>query len=153
MIVSCGLLNFEESAWSNQSSKEVKDYLATKSNDVKPGCLDNELLRKLFVESFKANFPELCRNRNIIVIDCTKFVDPDKDKSLRGHRGSHPETLRGVAEAENFLEVNEFLQDLDRVGDNLVINVCKVGRHRSVCLLHTSPSPRDGLLSRMPSSA
>ena len=25
--------------------------------------------------------------------------------------------------------------------------------HHSVCLLYTSPSPRDGLLSRMPSSA
>ena len=25
--------------------------------------------------------------------------------------------------------------------------------HRSLCLLYTSPSPRDGLLSRMPSSA
>src|SRR5665647_3303428 len=26
-------------------------------------------------------------------------------------------------------------------------------RHRVTCLLYTSPSPRDGLLSRMPSSA
>ena len=26
-------------------------------------------------------------------------------------------------------------------------------RHGNVCLLYTSPSPRDGLLSRMPSSA
>ena len=26
-------------------------------------------------------------------------------------------------------------------------------RHRKLCLLYTSPSPRDGLLSRMPSSA
>jgi len=27
------------------------------------------------------------------------------------------------------------------------------GTHYSFCLLYTSPSPRDGLLSRMPSSA
>ena len=27
------------------------------------------------------------------------------------------------------------------------------GDHHTVCLLYTSPSPRDGLLSRMPSSA
>ena len=27
------------------------------------------------------------------------------------------------------------------------------GMERNVCLLYTSPSPRDGLLSRMPSSA
>ena len=32
-------------------------------------------------------------------------------------------------------------------------SVKKVGRWVSNCLLYTSPSPRDGLLSRMPSSA
>ena len=31
--------------------------------------------------------------------------------------------------------------------------VSMVRRHRTHCLLYTSPSPRDGLLSRMPSSA
>ena len=36
-----------------------------------------------------------------------------------------------------------------------VLNVAKVGiiEVAKVCLLYTSPSPRDGLLSRMPSSA
>ena len=29
----------------------------------------------------------------------------------------------------------------------------RVGRNPRTCLLYTSPSPRDGLLSRMPSSA
>ena len=29
----------------------------------------------------------------------------------------------------------------------------ELSRHRNICLLYTSPSPRDGLLSRMPSSA
>ena len=29
----------------------------------------------------------------------------------------------------------------------------KIGRRFFICLLYTSPSPRDGLLSRMPSSA
>ena len=33
-----------------------------------------------------------------------------------------------------------------------VTEVSVVERHR-ICLLYTSPSPRDGLLSRMPSSA
>ena len=31
--------------------------------------------------------------------------------------------------------------------------VMKMTRNLSICLLYTSPSPRDGLLSRMPSSA
>ena len=39
---------------------------------------------------------------------------------------------------------------------NVVENLTKVNRVISIagpCLLYTSPSPRDGLLSRMPSSA
>ena len=32
-------------------------------------------------------------------------------------------------------------------------NAGKVLKHLKTCLLYTSPSPRDGLLSRMPSSA
>ena len=38
---------------------------------------------------------------------------------------------------------------------NIVVNYqnCVLFRHYSFCLLYTSPSPRDGLLSRMPSSA
>ena len=36
-----------------------------------------------------------------------------------------------------------------RIADNPLLDICNIG----VCLLYTSPSPRDGLLSRMPSSA
>ena len=32
-------------------------------------------------------------------------------------------------------------------------NPMGIGEHPDICLLYTSPSPRDGLLSRMPSSA
>ena len=31
--------------------------------------------------------------------------------------------------------------------------IIRKGMHQNICLLYTSPSPRDGLLSRMPSSA
>ena len=34
-----------------------------------------------------------------------------------------------------------------------VLSIPYIGRFLNVCLLYTSPSPRDGLLSRMPSSA
>ena len=40
-----------------------------------------------------------------------------------------------------------FLEISDRDGDLELIT------HNGICLLYTSPSPRDGLLSRMPSSA
>ena len=38
-------------------------------------------------------------------------------------------------------------------GDKLERVVCADGGQARICLLYTSPSPRDGLLSRMPSSA
>ena len=40
---------------------------------------------------------------------------------------------------------------IESVSPNLDLKAVKVGV--STCLLYTSPSPRDGLLSRMPSSA
>ena len=39
------------------------------------------------------------------------------------------------------------------VAEKWVDSVVRVERHSESCLLYTSPSPRDGLLSRMPSSA
>ena len=42
---------------------------------------------------------------------------------------------------------------IDRLCELNVIKQVKSVTHTNVCLLYTSPSPRDGLLSRMPSSA
>ena len=37
------------------------------------------------------------------------------------------------------------------IGEEICLGLAKEGA--KICLLYTSPSPRDGLLSRMPSSA
>ena len=52
-------------------------------------------------------------------------------------------------------EVLDVLQEIIPVYDkvNSYISLGKDSEHRNSCLLYTSPSPRDGLLSRMPSSA
>ena len=62
-------------------------------------------------------------------------------------RGGFGEVYFAVSDAgrEVALKKVDFM-DSDR-GDSLVLNI----NHH--CLLYTSPSPRDGLLSRMPSSA
>ena len=45
-------------------------------------------------------------------------------------------------------------QTVDMPGSKLKVSVAKVLEQEGyICLLYTSPSPRDGLLSRMPSSA
>ena len=43
-------------------------------------------------------------------------------------------------------------EKIEPVWDSEVIDVMDIEQDK-VCLLYTSPSPRDGLLSRMPSSA
>ena len=49
---------------------------------------------------------------------------------------------------------NGFIETLRTLGDNEnAMKVAEFALERGCCLLYTSPSPRDGLLSRMPSSA
>ena len=72
------------------------------------------------------------------------------------------ESLHGVGASmsESYLDIakKEGLRD-ETVKDDLMrffIELEKTGAefgYRTACLLYTSPSPRDGLLSRMPSSA
>ena len=45
------------------------------------------------------------------------------------------------------------LQDAGKSKDSANKRTLQKLEHVSTCLLYTSPSPRDGLLSRMPSSA
>ena len=51
---------------------------------------------------------------------------------------------------------DQVLKDMDlngRQGEHVVVVENTETVHNLICLLYTSPSPRDGLLSRMPSSA
>ena len=64
--------------------------------------------------------------------DCTPLLI---SSALRPTREIDVDVLEGVAKARYTLALTaEFM-------------------YKSTCLLYTSPSPRDGLLSRMPSSA
>ena len=63
--------------------------------------------------------------------------------------------LRTAQDGPDFISCRiDFLQDTDRLGlvGSEGADLCQLGLFGS-CLLYTSPSPRDGLLSRMPSSA
>ena len=67
------------------------------------------------------------------------------DKVVAGQRISEADALR--------LFESKDLNAVGAIAD--LVRQRKVSRHASyiICLLYTSPSPRDGLLSRMPSSA
>ena len=96
--------------------------------------------------SFEKNYPELCKERKIIVIDCTVITNPDHDKSLRDHLGTHPQTWAQVIGHKDFVPSNAGLARLSTTGNNLVINICKSGRHRS---LASSNSQKDVIKDNM----
>ena len=65
-----------------------------------------------------------------------------------GRQKGHTEVYRGAEYIVDFLpKVKLDLLVSDKMADKVVDTIVKI------CLLYTSPSPRDGLLSRMPSSA
>ena len=82
---------------------------------------------------------------NVVLRDFSLDVSAGEVVSLIGASGSGKTT---VLRCINLLE---------QVDDGAVLldgdEVSAVGRDPNPCLLYTSPSPRDGLLSRMPSSA
>ena len=59
----------------------------------------------------------------------------------------HPDRNQEFSDGEKFKEVSEAYQFLKSNRKKTF------GERERTCLLYTSPSPRDGLLSRMPSSA
>ena len=98
-------------------------------------------------------------------VEVTEVFQPGRatgvNRFVREYNG-----LRGKGE----IDAQDFLRSLDlglpdarlqrAMADHVLAAVIKkawkgqeAGPYRSLCLLYTSPSPRDGLLSRMPSSA
>ena len=86
-------------------------------------------------------------------------VDPDGTLGAQALVESSPATAAAVVAAAaagvkvvpdpNQEEPRQRLKQAQREAKHTRLERC----HRSICLLYTSPSPRDGPLSRMPSSA
>ena len=79
----------------------------------------------------------------------TKKVDPQDDFLTNFNWHQYKEGIdeldeKQIKEFEKLVEKNF----VDTSDDNIIL-----GEVIHICLLYTSPSPRDGLLSRMPSSA
>ena len=78
--------------------------------------------------------------------------DPILLDQLENYIMTHEEDLNIKLEGESaYLETKETLMSLD--SNNISISGAIELLDSYFCLLYTSPSPRDGLLSRMPSSA
>ena len=55
--------------------------------------------------------------------------------------------------AQDAMDVFKMIDEDDDLPEWLEAKITKAADYMNSCLLYTSPSPRDGLLSRMPSSA
>ena len=134
IVVSCGINNCVDSKHSNKSCREFSNWQSkTYGTMVKAGHLsDNPAARERFLRSFRKNFPSLCEGRNIQVVDCTVFRNPGHDEIGRRHTGAHPDIMHNVYTNKLFREVHSDLRSMTPTGKNLVIIVCRSGRHRSV---------------------
>ena len=145
VVVSCGMTNFEDSNYSNGKSNEFAEW--NRGYRIERGHLNRYPEGKeKFLRSFKTNFPELCHDRNIVLIDCTPYYNPEKDRRLRLHTGRHPDNLGEIVASDDYAKVNAPLKNLDPEGKNLIINVCKSGRHRAVANEESQLNPVQTIL-------
>ena len=81
---------------------------------------------------------------------------PDRTPSgQRVYAASDVERLKFIRHARDLgfpIESIRAFVELQQNSDKTCAEIDKIAQHH-LCLLYTSPSPRDGLLSRMPSSA
>ena len=92
--------------------------------------------------SVRAKFVEPYQTGAIVFCEDQQFAVHSSDQALT------PSTVR--LEQITQYQTNEEVHPVS-LGDHIVFAGSK--GNNAVCLLYTSPSPRDGLLSRMPSSA
>ena len=126
IVVSCGLSNCERTSWSTQRRHEFWGSYEE---------LDTGADYDKFVGNFEDNYPKICNGGSIWMIDCKKFDDPDRKKSLRNHMGRNPRITKSIMESKNYHELHSRLYDgMPRFfsSKNVVIMICRSGRHRSV---------------------
>ena len=93
-----------------------------------------------------------------------KYIDIAVDLKLHRHAKDGLHQYRNISQQQAPQSLEAIIQHLLKAGESRVAKAAKearsmnLGKGKAVadlecCLLYTSPSPRDGLLSRMPSSA
>ena len=81
-------------------------------------------------------------------VACTRFCEQPDLRPIGGTKD--PDVAAIVELAPDLVVVND---QENRIEDHAALVAAGLDVHVVRCLLYTSPSPRDGLLSRMPSSA
>ena len=139
-------------------------------------CIRDRILPPLFqrlrrlaptviIESFlskrRETTKELAAGRLDFAVDAPLNTDPQvrhvklmEDRYVCAMRKGHPLAGKEKLTLDDYLSLTHIHISSRRSGLGYVdLALGKMGIQRKICLLYTSPSPRDGLLSRMPSSA
>ena len=142
----------------NIDIKEVKEELRNHSKDYK----ENFSKIEKFIEIEIEEILNLKKNDKSIIPEISiNEIDKNKTKVIEDIQKRGCVIIRDVFEEkfienlnlqlEKYIDENNYYDDQKKKADlDKYFSDLKSGKP---CLLYTSPSPRDGLLSRMPSSA
>ena len=89
----------------------------------------------------------------LLIVDDLKVIIGSANLNDRSLVGTRDSELAVLAEDTRYRTSRMDGQPFDAGRFAYSLRVCLMCEHLGLCLLYTSPSPRDGLLSRMPSSA
>ena len=105
------------------------------------------------------NYKCVVVNKEYLGITVESYIDQLLDQKIFGATSGVSATIVQIIKSKDSIDgelalylqyESQGIESADAVefqdGENLIANI-------NICLLYTSPSPRDGLLSRMPSSA
>ena len=87
---------------------------------------------------------------------CPIIIKAGAKRRCRISAGRHEHHPGQARRLQNGAKEQNVMEQMDKVKKNFGFGCMRLpmnGDQVDICLLYTSPSPRDGLLSRMPSSA
>ena len=96
IVVSCALTIFDRASFATRSATRFGNHVS---------ALGPAQDHDKFSESLVANYPQLCVERNVYMIDCRQFRHSGNDKTLRSHVGLHPRILPTLVEGDEYGDV------------------------------------------------
>ena len=140
---------------SDKSSVEIPSTLSGKIESINVKVGDKVSKGDLILNISGSNQPSstskvIPKDTENIIQEAENSLKKTQEQKPEIKKIDKPETIQVINEGDlDPLETNEWLESLSAV-------IEKDGNHRAhylICLLYTSPSPRDRTRSRMPSSA
>ena len=123
-------------------------------------CQIGEAVRRELADSFRLAIEGELDDTNSLIDEATVLATAKREQIQQGRdrlleMSSHrPDRSAAIMEEIDRYDTDQGLQRyMDQALDNLGVEIEDQSAHTFVCLLYTSPSPRDLSTSRMPSSA